>query len=158
MSAYRFAFGTKFSKGEIDRKFYDFSVWEISEFLSAIVEKYDNKKYYFTGRKKVNLGTVQYLVRSGNGANSVLYHGNRFAKLSSHMNIQNIRNMFAILAYGKIPMRIHGKKYLVDYDNGSDVRDMATDMYTVEQSTFLKLLNSGEWKTCKDNLNFVLIS
>ena len=160
MSAYRFVFAkvtTKNFRQTMTRSCYDFSAAEISEFLSSIVEKYDNVKYYFNGRKKVRLCAVSKLVQASNGASSVRFRGETFSSLARYVNVQNLRNMFAILAYHKVPMRIHGKEYLVNYDNGMDVKEWAQDNMFPFQDVYNKLFNCGEVLKQKDLLFFTAI-
>ena len=154
-SAYRFCFGKPLPNvHDFSKKYYDFSEREISEFISKIIEKYDNHKFYFNRNKNVNFVSVSQLVQPSGLASSIEYGGENFGYLYRYMNVQNLRNMFSILSVNKIPITIHGRVYTVDYDNGEDPKPLATDEYTIDQSCFLKQLNSGEWKFCKDFLTF----
>ena len=156
-SAYRFCFG-KPLKGrayEYEKTYYDFEPEEISKFIALLVEKFDHTKYYFNGRKNVKFTTVATLVKPTNSTTKLSFFGEKFTyPMWRYLNIQTIRQMFAIAAYHKIPITIFGKQYLVDYDNGDDVKVYATDKYQIEQSCWWKQLNSGEWRFCKDFLRF----
>lgn len=159
-TAYRFVFG-KPIKGrayEYAKTYYDFKPEEIAAFITLLVEKFDTTKYYFDGRKNVKFTTVSTLVQTGNSSSKLTFFGERFTyPLWRYLNVQTLRQMFAIASYRKIPITIYGKQYTVEYDNGEDVKYFATDEYQVEQSCWWKHLNSGEWRFCKDFLRFKAI-
>lgn len=154
-SAYRFCFGksTSYGANVLSKSYHGFSEKEISEFISAIIEKYDKYKVYFYGNKNVRFVTVAQLVSADGGAHSIKYRGEKFNVLFRYMNVQNLRSMFSILFVNKIPIKIHGKEYLVNYDTGDDPYQYTAD-FNIEQSCYLKRLNSGELKHCKDMLFF----
>lgn len=151
-SAYRFCF-SKYSGREFSKSYYGFSESEIAEFLSKIIEKYDSCKFYFCGNKKVKFVTVSQLVSPSGGASNIEHRGEKFSSLYRYMNVQNIRSMFSILFVNKIPIKVHGKEYLVNYDTGDDPYQYTED-FEIEQSCYLKRLNSGEMRHCKDFLTF----
>ena len=155
-SAYRFCFSHRVNGPHYrDKKWYDFEPEQIADFLSKIIEKEDKYKIKFDGRKNIEYKTVSQMVDSRNGsACSVKWRGESFQGLYRYMNVQNLRNMFAILTYYKIPITIFGKQYLVEYDNGVDFKRFATDEQFIDQACYLKELNSGDVKFCKDFLRF----
>lgn len=155
-NAYRFCFGRPAEGSRnYNKTWYDFKPEQIADFISKIIEKEDRHRVKFTGRKNVEYKTVSQMVspRSG-GASRVEWNENSFPYLYRHPNVQNLRNMFSILAYRKIPITIFGKQYLVEYDNGADFKEFATDEQFIDQACYLKELNSGEMKVCKDFLRF----
>lgn len=155
-TAYRFCFRTHVNGRHYNEKsWYDFEPEQIADFLSKIIEKEDKYKIKFTGRKNVEYKTVSQMVTGHRGgAGSIKWNGTSFQGLWRYMNIQNLRNMFSILAYHKIPITIFGKQYLVEYDNGVDFKEFATDEQFIDQACYLKELNSGDVKFCKDFLRF----
>lgn len=155
-SAYRFCFGRPVKGSHhYDKTWYDFEPEQIADFLSKIIEKEDRYKIKFTGRKNVEYKTVSQMVAPYyGGASQVNWNENSFSHLYRYLNVQNLRNMFSILAYHKIPITIFGKQYLVEYDNGVDFKEFATDEQFIDQACYLKELNSGDVKFCKDFLRF----
>lgn len=155
-SAYRFCFGRPVKGSHhYDKTWYDFEPEQIADFLSKIIEKEDKYKIKFTGRKNVEYKTVSQMVAPCyGGVPHVRWNENYFSHLYRYLNVQNLRNMFSILAYHKIPITIFGKQYLVEYDNGVDFKEFATDEQFIDQACFLKELNSGDVKFCKDFLRF----
>jgi hypothetical protein len=157
-SAYRFCFGRPVKGSHhYDKKWYDFEPKQIADFLSTIIEKQDKHKIKFDGRKNIEYRTVSQMVAPRCGVTDVRWNENSFPYLYRYMNVQNLRNMFSILAYHKIPITIFGKQYLVEYDNGVDFKQFATDEQFIDQSCYTKELNSGDVKFCKDFLRFKAI-
>lgn len=155
-NAYRFCFGRPAEGSRnYNKTWYDFKPEQIADFLSKIIEKEDRHRVKFTGRKNVEYKTVSQMVSPrSEGASRVDWNENSFPYLYRHPNVQNLRNMFSILAYRKIPITIFGRQYLVEYDNGADFKEFATDEQFIDQACYLKELNSGEMKVCKDFLRF----
>lgn len=160
MSAYRFCFKKAAQRNGVlvyKTGYYDFSEKEISEFLSAIVEKYDKYHYHFGKKKNVELGSVGNLVHFNHGASCIKFRGEGFNSLCHYRNSQNLRNMFAIAADKKIPLTIFGRKFLVNYDCGHDSRPLAQDKNFYALDLHKKTFNCGVEMFKKDILFFTAI-